>query len=51
LFAGEPGGTVNGILSFPNGDVGIVVLEVDHNYKFLKRFAADVPASMMPERK
>ena len=48
VFAGEPGGTANGSLPFPNGGVGIVVLDADHDYKFLKRFAADVPASMMP---
>jgi YVTN family beta-propeller protein len=48
VYAGEPGGTANGMLPFPNGGVGIVVLDADHGYKYLKRFAGDVSAAMMP---
>jgi len=48
VYAAEPGGTANGMLPFPNGGVGIVVLDADHDFKFLKRITPDVSASMLP---
>src|ERR1700759_5676430 len=37
VYVAEPGGTANGMLPYPNGGTGIVVLDADHNYQFLKR--------------
>lgn len=48
VYAAEPGGTANGMLPFPNGGVGIVVLDADHDFRFLKRISPDVAASMLP---
>jgi WD40 repeat protein len=48
VYAAEPGGTANGSLPYPNGGVGIVVLDADHGYRFVKRIGFDVPASLLP---
>jgi DNA-binding beta-propeller fold protein YncE len=48
IYAAEPGGTANGMLPFPNGGIGVVVLDADHGNKFIKRIKWDVGASMFP---
>src|SRR5437879_2044973 len=50
VYVALPGGSAGGQFSSELTGVGIVVLNVDHNFEFVKRIPTwNVPASMSPE--
>src|ERR1700743_1279202 len=50
VYVAPPGGSVGGQCSSEMNGVGIVVLDVDRNFEFVKRIPTwNVPASMSPE--
>src|ERR1044071_6410708 len=50
LYVGLPGGSAGGQFSSETTGVGIVVLDVDRNFEFVKRIpTGNVPASISPE--
>ena len=50
VYVALPGGSAGGQFSSEQNGVGIVVLDADHDFQFVKRIPTwDVPASMSPE--
>jgi DNA-binding beta-propeller fold protein YncE len=50
VYVAVPGGSAGGQFSSEQNGVGIVVLDADHDFQFVKRIPTwDVPASMSPE--
>ena len=48
LYIAEPSLNGNGMLPPGTGGAGLIVLDADHDYRFVKRISFDVAASLMP---